>query len=671
VGERIGAALRSSPTWLAASDQQRKDTDDALGAIRQQGAALQRALADLDGSVSGIRQSEAALRAELDATRVELAETRVALDQWLWWANAPLVDHPIVSVILPTGFAERSHYLRSAIASILGQSYDNWELLVIDDTPGTSYVEAPPSWWPSDPRVKIVAVGGSDQSAARNRGLDEASGTIIAYLDDDCRWFPWWLHALVATFADPSVDAVHGVRVIEEPGGLVSSFVRGVDPLELHLWNPADTNIVGHRVGLRGARWASERQSCCDYDFAVDLGAANWRFVPVPAATYSVSAPDRRWVEARADENHQNVTEIGRRARRQRPLRIVAYNGLYPLLSETYIGDELEALRRCDVDIVLARAQPGVVATPSRIDVPLYESLAEAIGEHNPDLVLVHWAGVALDARATCAAASVPMAVRTHSFDGDIGPEQLIDPWCIGTWNPPHRELTHPRQFRLPTLIVDPPTETHLGQRPRSVLSVSAGLPKKGWPTLMDAVTKLDDTAVQATAMEVIVAQTNGFDWVPEFVADCAAERGLSPAVRTNVCYDEVQSAMRANGALVYAINPGEHLGQPRSIIEGAIAGIPLVVPAHPAMRLLVGDCAHFYDRGDADSLAAALAAALDAPHAAADRIALADRIRCEHSSPEVFEAWAGSLTDAFLHWRHATRSDRDGRLIRWWNSLE
>lgn len=195
-------------------------------------------------------------------------------------------------------------------------------------------------------------------------------------------------------------------------------------------------------------------------------------------------------------------------------------------------------------------------------------------------------------------------------------------------------------------------------------MTVSAGLPKKGWPTLLDALTKLPDTA-----LEVIIGQTNGFEWIPRFVADCASERGLSPSMRTDVCFEEVQSEMRSAGVLVYASNPGEHLGQPRSIIEGAIAGIPLVVPNHPATCLLVGECAHCYDRGDADNLAAALRTALDSPLPASDRLILAQRIRAEHSSSEVFEAWAGSLTDAFLDWRHETRSTTEGRLIRWWNT--
>jgi hypothetical protein len=248
-------------------------SDESLGAIHQEIDELRRSLIDLDGGVSGVHQRESALRAELDATRAELDATRTALDQWLWWSNAPLGDHPLVSVVLPTGFADRSDYLRAAISSVLGQSYDNWELLVVDDTAEAAYAGALPTWWPRDSRVRIMASQGSGQCAARNLGLDTASGSIIAYLDDDCRWFPWWLHALVATFADTSVDAVHGVRVIEEPGGLATAFVRCIDPLEFHRINPADTNIVGHRAGLSEARWSSEQDSCCDYDFAVGLGA--------------------------------------------------------------------------------------------------------------------------------------------------------------------------------------------------------------------------------------------------------------------------------------------------------------------------------------------------------------------------------------------------------------
>ena len=171
----------------------------------------------------------------------------------------PLGDHPLVSVILPTGFVDRSDYLRAAIGSVLGQSDDNWELLVIDDTPEAAYGEGLPGWWPGDSRVTVMSSEGSGQCAARNCGLDAASGTIIAYLDDDCRWFPWWLHALVATFADTSIDAVHGVRMIEEPGGLAKAFVRCIDPIELHRINPANGNIVGHRAGLSATRWSSEQ----------------------------------------------------------------------------------------------------------------------------------------------------------------------------------------------------------------------------------------------------------------------------------------------------------------------------------------------------------------------------------------------------------------------------
>jgi hypothetical protein len=336
----------------------------------------------------------------------------------------------------------------------------------------------------------------------------------------------------------------------------------------------------------------------------------------------------------------------------QRPLRIVAHNLLYPLIPETYIGDELEALRRNGAEIVLSRDQPAVVPTASRIDVPLYESLDDAISAHDPDLVLAHWASTAMAARSRCIAARVPYAVRTHSFDWFVKNEVLLDPWCVGIWHLPHRYHPGPRVFALPTLIVESSVGAiPLGQRQRSVFSASAGLPKKAWSTLFDAMAQLPDVP-----MGIAVAQTNGFEWIPEHIAEIARGSQVECTLDVDMPYDEVQSRLAVHGALVYSIEPGEPIGQPRSVIEGALAGIPLVVPEHPGTRGLVGSCAHYFDAGDPASMAQAIRAALDAPASLSGRQELAARVRRRHAFPEVFEAWANSLTDAFVGWRRDNR---------------
>jgi hypothetical protein len=666
VGDRIAASLRSSPSWRADRAVSEHELAASRNDIEAETAALRQRVALLEQRRQDDEVERRALHNEISVARDRLDDTRAALDDWLWWTNAPLASRPLVTAVIATGHAERANYLRAAVESIIAQTYSKWELFVCDDTPDLALAPQVRAWWPDDARITVIEAGASDQRRARNLALDAGRGSIVAYLDDDCRWYPWWLHALVATFEDPGVDAAYGVRIVEnDSGGAPHSFVTAFDALELHRRNPADTNIAAHRARLAGARWTGELRSCSDYEFALQLSEHRWRFVPVPAAAYSTTSPKRKWAREEHAANWKDMAVIGRRARRTRPLRIVGHNSLYPLITETYIGDELEALRRNGIDIVLSRNEPAVVPTPSRIDVPLFESLQHAIEAHDPDLVLAHWAGTAIEMRPACAAADVPYAARTHSFDGGISAEELIDDRCIGAWTHPHRDMSHPRVFPLRTLIVDPSPDTVIGGRSTSVLMATAGLPKRGWPTLMAAVADLPDVT-----LDVIVGRTNGHEMIADRIMEAADAEGLSPTVRCDVDYEVVQQAMRTHGALVYSLNPGEHIGQPRSVIEGAIAGIPLVLPEHPAMRGVVGNDAHFYERGDRASLATALRAAIDRPIPASDRLALADRIRREHSSPEVLEAWANSLTDAFLQWRHDMRTDHAGRLIRWWQTV-
>ena len=92
---------------------------------------------------------------------------------------------PTVSIILPT--YNRLPLLEEAVASVVGQTYRDWELIVVDDgsTDGTA------AWLESlhDTRVKIVALGHTGEPAAlRNRGLSQALAPWVAFQDSDDRW---------------------------------------------------------------------------------------------------------------------------------------------------------------------------------------------------------------------------------------------------------------------------------------------------------------------------------------------------------------------------------------------------------------------------------------------------------------------------------------------------
>lgn len=100
-----------------------------------------------------------------------------------------------VSVILPTH--NRPELLKEAISSVLGQSWLDWELVVVDDgsvPPAHSVVrsEQPIQWLKN-----TVAQG---LSAARNKGMKASTGEVVTFLDDDDLLFPETLETISTIF---------------------------------------------------------------------------------------------------------------------------------------------------------------------------------------------------------------------------------------------------------------------------------------------------------------------------------------------------------------------------------------------------------------------------------------------------------------------------------------
>jgi glycosyltransferase involved in cell wall biosynthesis len=92
-------------------------------------------------------------------------------------------DSPLVSIILCT--YNRAHLVKRAIASVLTQSYRNWELIIIDDgsADDTGQVVMPVA--KSDPRIKYFYHTNKGLAQSRNIGITLASGKYTTFLDSD------------------------------------------------------------------------------------------------------------------------------------------------------------------------------------------------------------------------------------------------------------------------------------------------------------------------------------------------------------------------------------------------------------------------------------------------------------------------------------------------------
>jgi len=144
-------------------------------------------------------------------------------------------DAPVVTVIMPNYNGAR--FIASSIASVLSQSLESLELLVIDDgsaDDSISVVEAA-----SDPRVRLIRQSHQGVCAARNRGIAEARGRYVAFLDSDDTWAGSCLERLHAALrAEPdAVLAYCGWQNVgvepERAAGFVPPDYEGPDKLEL------------------------------------------------------------------------------------------------------------------------------------------------------------------------------------------------------------------------------------------------------------------------------------------------------------------------------------------------------------------------------------------------------------------------------------------------------
>jgi len=116
---------------------------------------------------------------------------------------------PRVSVVIPAfNYAE---YLGDALDSVLAQTMDDWECIVVDDGSTDDTPAVARAYASRDSRIRFLQQQGRGPAGARNAGVRESTGTYLQFLDADDRLAPGKLE-FHARFLDenPSVDIAYG-----------------------------------------------------------------------------------------------------------------------------------------------------------------------------------------------------------------------------------------------------------------------------------------------------------------------------------------------------------------------------------------------------------------------------------------------------------------------------
>jgi glycosyltransferase involved in cell wall biosynthesis len=223
----------------------------------------------------------------------------------------PRLSAPFFSVIVPV--YNRAHSLAPALRSVLDQSCQDFEIVVVDDgskDDPKAVIDAL-----GDPRIRYIRQDNRGGSAARNDAIDHARGTFIAPLDSDDVFLPHHLEAMqrlmtgttnTVGYARMIVDRGDGRTMLKPPRA-----IRAGEHMATYLmcdrgFVPTITVVVDRETARR-VRYDESLPFAQDMDFALRLylGGCAFKMAEAPGAIWQ-------------DEYNPNRTSAGRKSARLR-----------------------------------------------------------------------------------------------------------------------------------------------------------------------------------------------------------------------------------------------------------------------------------------------------------------------------------------------------------------
>lgn len=266
-------------------------------------------------------------------------------------------------------------FIGRAIDTVLAQTYQPIEVIAVDDGSTDESMDVLARYGSN---IRVISQRNAGVSAARNTGVRESHGELVAFLDADDEWHAEKLEKQVALFDRPGVGLVYcGIEYIDEAGRPLGTNVSGRRGRVLKAFA-----LLRGTVVLAGGSTVVVRRECFDEAGLFDLEmstAADWDMWRRIACHYEVDSAREILMRYRLRRSsmHRNVDVFARdmlhafsrmfadpAAKEVHRLRRRAYSRLYLTFSGSYLyaGDRRQCVAYAMRSIVLWPPSIGYIA---------------------------------------------------------------------------------------------------------------------------------------------------------------------------------------------------------------------------------------------------------------------------------------------------------------------
>ena len=191
-------------------------------------------------------------------------------------------NRPLISVIVPVYNVE--NYLRACVDSIIAQTYENLEIILVDDGSPDNCPAICDEYAEKDRRIKVIHKENGGVSSARNYGIDDSKGLYITFIDSDDTVAENWIEGLYETINDYDLS-IAGITYVNDQNRSSSSPVgkEFVDLIKNSLFGYA-CNKLYKKEAIGDLRFASVQRE--DIIFNLSLFSSGKTYTLVDSHGY-------------------------------------------------------------------------------------------------------------------------------------------------------------------------------------------------------------------------------------------------------------------------------------------------------------------------------------------------------------------------------------------------